>query len=81
MLGTALAFTGLAASAAPSRDALARDVERAEGIRAVKALDYAYAQYAQYGLWNEMGAPVRQGRRDGLGRRARLRRQGASPPT
>src|SRR6185312_10519942 len=39
----------------PSRDALARDVERAESVRAVKNLQYAYAQYAQFGLWNEMG--------------------------
>ncbi len=37
-------------------DALARDVERTEGVRAVKDLQSAYAQYAQYGLWNEVGA-------------------------
>ncbi len=41
---------------APSLDALARDTERAEAIRAVKNLQYAYSHYAQYGLWNEMGA-------------------------
>ena len=55
-VGAVLAFAGVAASAAPSKDALARNVERAESIRAVKALEYAYAQYAQFGLWNEMGA-------------------------
>jgi hypothetical protein len=38
-----------------SIDGLARDVERAEAIRAVKVLQRTYAQYAQYGLWNEMG--------------------------
>ena len=37
-------------------DGLARDVERAEAIRAVKTLQRTYAQYAQYGLWNEMAA-------------------------
>ena len=37
-------------------DGFARDVERAEGVRAVKNLQSSYAQYAQYGLWNEVGA-------------------------
>jgi hypothetical protein len=37
-------------------DALAREVERTESIRAVKTLQSSYAQYAQYGLWNEIGA-------------------------
>lgn len=44
------------AVAQPALDALARDVERAEAIRAVKNLQRTYAHYAQYGLWNEMGA-------------------------
>jgi hypothetical protein len=39
-----------------SVDALARDTERAEAIRAVKNLQYAYSHYAQFGLWAEMGA-------------------------
>jgi hypothetical protein len=39
-----------------SLDALARDVERTESIRAVKTLQASYAQYAQFGLWNEVGA-------------------------
>jgi hypothetical protein len=37
-------------------DSFARDVERTEGVRAVKNLQSAYAQYAQYGLWNDVGA-------------------------
>jgi hypothetical protein len=37
-----------------SLDELARDVDRAESIRAVKQLQRTYAQYSQYGLWNEM---------------------------
>lgn len=43
-------------AAPPSLDELARDVDRAEAIRDVKTLQRTYAQYAQYGLWNEMGA-------------------------
>src|SRR5436190_5845634 len=35
-------------------DQLARDVDRAESMRAVKNLQRTYAQYSQYGLWNEM---------------------------
>ena len=37
-------------------DSFARDVERTEGVRAVKNLQSSYAQYAQFGLWNEVGA-------------------------
>ena len=36
-------------------DNLARDLERVESIRAVKNLQAAYSQYAQFGLWNEVG--------------------------
>ena len=36
-------------------DDLAREVERAEGVRAVKTLQRSYAQYAQFGLWTEVG--------------------------
>jgi hypothetical protein len=43
-------------SDAGSLDALARDTERAESLRAVKNLQYAYSQYAQFGLWDEVGA-------------------------
>ena len=56
LAGLALILASAPALAAPSRDALARDVERAESLRAVKNLQYAYAQYAQFGLWNEMGS-------------------------
>ena len=37
-----------------SVDDLARDVDRAESMRAVKQLQRTYAQYSQYGLWSEM---------------------------
>jgi len=56
VLGAALAVIAAPAWAALSHDSLARDVERAESVRAVKTLQYSYAQYAQYGLWNEMGS-------------------------
>ena len=53
-------LAGRAAGAADSGvtpvDTLARDVERAEAIRAVKNLQYAYTQYAQFGLWAELGS-------------------------
>lgn len=35
---------------------LLRDVDRAESVRSVKALQIAYAQYDQAGLWGDMGA-------------------------
>lgn len=46
---------------------LAHDVERLESRRAVKDLQRTYAQYQQFGLWNEMAslfaddAPMRRG--------------------
>jgi hypothetical protein len=43
-----------AASSQTSLDELARNVDRAESIRAVKNLQRTYAHYSQYGLWNEM---------------------------
>jgi hypothetical protein len=55
--GTALWMSGAGAlAAAPSIDSLARDVERAESLRDVKNLQRTYAQYAQFGLWNEMAS-------------------------
>src|SRR5262245_20061197 len=42
--------------AAAPLDNLARDLDRTEAIRAVKSLQASYAQYAQSGLWNEIGA-------------------------
>ena len=35
-------------------DALARDVSRVESIRTVKDVQRSYAQYAQFGMWQEM---------------------------
>ena len=37
-------------------DSFARDVSRTESVRAVQTLQRSYAQYAQFGLWNEVGA-------------------------
>ena len=44
------------AHADPALDSFARDVSRTESIRAVKTLQRSYAQYAQFGLWDEIGA-------------------------
>ena len=46
---------GAAAQAAGAADvsALARDVDRAESVRAVKDLQRTYAQYVQFGLWHD----------------------------
>ena len=51
----ALVFA-LPAFADPDLDSFARDVDRTESVRAVKTLQASYAQYSQYGLWNEVGA-------------------------
>ncbi len=58
LLAVAALMVTASAIAAPtgSVDALARDVARAASIRDVKTLQRSYAQYAQYGLWNEMAA-------------------------
>jgi hypothetical protein len=63
LLSALLAATSLAMpvaraadAGAMTLDALARDTERAESLRAAKNLQYAYSHYAQYGMWNEMGA-------------------------
>jgi hypothetical protein len=55
-LTSAMPVVHAAESGASALDELARDTERAESIRAVKNLQYAYSHYAQFGLWNEMGA-------------------------
>jgi len=52
----ALGVAGAADSGASPVDTLARNVERAEAIRAVKNLQYAYSQYAQFGRWADLGA-------------------------
>src|SRR6476660_4323486 len=50
----AAVMPSVTAVAQTSLDELARDVDRAESMRAVKNLQRTYAQYSQYGLWNEM---------------------------
>ena len=47
---------GVRGHADQSLDALARDVSRTEDVRAVLNLQRSYAQYAQFGMWNEAGA-------------------------
>lgn len=42
--------------AGPALDTLARDVDRTESLRAVLNLQRTYAQYAQAGLWEDVGA-------------------------
>ena len=37
-------------------DSFDRDPDRTESVRAVKRLQRAHAQYAQDGLWNQVGA-------------------------
>jgi hypothetical protein len=49
-------FLALPVSAATELDNLARELDRTESVRAVKTLQSSYAQYAQFGLWNEVGA-------------------------
>jgi len=51
---TAVAPARAAAQTSDSTDALARDVSRAESLRAVLNLQRTYAQYAQYGLWTQV---------------------------
>jgi hypothetical protein len=46
----------LPASAQGTLDSLAREVDRTESLRAVLDLQRSYAQYAQAGLWNQVGA-------------------------
>jgi hypothetical protein len=56
-LGAMLALIAAGpALADPARDSLARDIASTESVRAVKTLQHSYAQYAQYGLWTEIGA-------------------------
>lgn len=57
----ALAGIGNAQTPAPTDTGakialLARDVDRAEAVKAVKRLQYSYAQYSQVGMWKEMAA-------------------------
>jgi hypothetical protein len=55
MLAAGLAVPmGLVAAAPVGINDLARNVERAEAIRAVKTLQRSFAQYGQFGLWSDM---------------------------
>ena len=49
-------FLALPAHADEALDRFARDLTRTESVRAVLTLQRSYAQYAQFGLWNEVGA-------------------------
>jgi hypothetical protein len=49
-------FVAVPAHADAALDGFARDVSRTEGVRAVKTLQRSYAQYAQFGLWDQIGA-------------------------
>jgi hypothetical protein len=42
-------------------DRLALEVERAQSVRAVKALQHSYAQFAQFGLWLDMASLFAEG--------------------
>jgi SnoaL-like domain len=53
---TLAAFLAIPSLADAQLDGFARDVERTESVRAVKTLQASYAQYAQFGLWKEVGA-------------------------
>src|SRR5690606_2635233 len=58
LLGAVLALLMATASAHADEalDEFARDVARTESVRDVKTLTRSYAQYAQFGLWDEIGA-------------------------
>jgi hypothetical protein len=56
MVVSSLLATPLLSAAQASIESLARDVDRAEAVRAVKNLQYAYTHYAQFGLWTELGS-------------------------
>jgi len=56
ILATLAVVIALPARADTALDDFARDVDRVESVRAVKNLQFSYAQYAQYGLWKEVGA-------------------------
>ena len=51
-----LSAVAMPAHADTALDDFAREVDRTESLRAVMNLQRTYAQYAQAGLWNEVGA-------------------------
>src|SRR4051812_22092947 len=48
-------LVSIAADSQDRIDALGRDVERAASLRQIKDLQILYTQYAQFGLWDEVG--------------------------
>ena len=56
MVAALLLAVAMPAHADTALDEFAREVERTESLRAVLNLQRTYAQYAQAGLWNEVGA-------------------------
>jgi len=56
VLATLILVPAMPARADAALDELARDLDRTESIRAVKNLQSSYAQYAQFGLWEHVGA-------------------------
>lgn len=57
---SALAITAwiatMASAYADSTAALARDLDRAQSVRAIKTLQNSYNQYSEFGLWHEMAS-------------------------
>jgi hypothetical protein len=75
----ALALAGAARAAPPPAgdlSELARAVDRAESVRAVKDLQRTYAQYSQFGLWGAMAGLFSQGATADFGDGTELRGQG-----
>jgi hypothetical protein len=61
LLGITCVTAPAAAQSGPSADVirvdrLAQELERAESVRHVKRLQESYAQYSQFGLWDEMAS-------------------------
>jgi hypothetical protein len=54
--GTLFPSASAQTAGAADLSTLARDVDRAESVRAVKDLQRTYAQYVQFGLWHDMAA-------------------------
>jgi hypothetical protein len=51
-------LVSVAADSAERVESLGRDVERAESLRQIKNLQTLYTQYAEFGLWDEIGGLV-----------------------
>lgn len=49
-------LVALPAHADPAIDRFARDLDRTESVRAITTLQRSYSQYAQFGLWEQVGA-------------------------